>query len=177
MTPYKGTSSVLVLKNEDVTVNTNGNVPNETIMQSFRIARGNQYERAFLKIIDRPIEDYETYEIALYNDGSVVQPNGKVEVSIASPYRTATVYRQKADGSWEYIESRIKNGMVVFEVDHFCKFIVAKEKAQEQPDDPSATCTHICHKGGISAFFYKIARFFWKLFKTNKYCSCGAAHY
>lgn len=46
-----------------------------------------------------------------------------------------------------------------------------------KPDDPSATCTHICHKGGISAFFYKIARFFWKLFKTNKYCSCGAAHY
>ena len=47
----------------------------------------------------------------------------------------------------------------------------------EQPDDPYATCNHICHKGGISAFFYKIARFFWKLFKTNKYCSCGAAHY
>ena len=46
-----------------------------------------------------------------------------------------------------------------------------------KPDDPYATCTHICHKGGISAFFYKIARFFWKLFKTNKYCSCGAAHY
>ncbi|MCM1543896.1 MAG: DUF6273 domain-containing protein [Ruminococcus sp.] len=43
--------------------------------------------------------------------------------------------------------------------------------------DATKTCTHICHKGGISAFFYKIARFFWKLFKTNKYCSCGAAHY
>ena len=45
-----------------------------------------------------------------------------------------------------------------------------------QPD-PSANCTHICHKSGISAFFYRIARFFWKLFKTHKYCSCGAAHY
>ena len=58
-----------------------------------------------------------------------------------------------------------------------CKEKFSESEVPEQPDDPSATCTHICHKGGISAFFYKIARFFWKLFKTNKYCSCGAAHY
>ena len=40
-----------------------------------------------------------------------------------------------------------------------------------------SACTHICHKGGISKVFYKIARFFWKLFKVNEECSCGAAHY
>ena len=49
--------------------------------------------------------------------------------------------------------------------------------AATEGSDPSANCNHICHKGGISKFFYKIALFFWKLFKTNKYCSCGAAHY
>lgn len=38
-------------------------------------------------------------------------------------------------------------------------------------------CGHICHKGGIEGFFYKIALFFWKLFKTNKECSCGMYHY
>ncbi len=38
-------------------------------------------------------------------------------------------------------------------------------------------CGHICHKGGIEGFFYKIALFFWKLFKTNKVCSCGIYHY
>lgn len=38
-------------------------------------------------------------------------------------------------------------------------------------------CDHICHKGGIQGFFYKIALFFWKIFKTNKICSCGVAHY
>ncbi len=47
----------------------------------------------------------------------------------------------------------------------------------DTPDTPSSSCSHICHKGGISKVFYKIARFFWKLFKINKYCSCGAAHY
>ena len=177
MTPYKGTSSALVLKNDDVTVNTNGNVPNEAVMQSFRIAKGNEYVRELMKAINKPIEEYETYEIALYNDGSIVQPNGKVEVYIVSPYKSVTVYRQNADGSWEPIESRIKNGMVIFEVDHFCKFVIAEEAEPEKPSNPSSTCSHICHKGGISAFFYKIARFFWKLFKTHKYCTCGVAHY
>ncbi len=43
--------------------------------------------------------------------------------------------------------------------------------------EEKSACNHICHKGGISKVFYKIARFFWKLFKINKYCSCGAAHY
>ena len=38
-------------------------------------------------------------------------------------------------------------------------------------------CDHNCHKGGIAGFFWKITRFFNKLFGTNKYCECGAAHY
>ena len=44
----------------------------------------------------------------------------------------------------------------------------------DTPDTPSQTCNHLCHKGG---FIWAIVRFFWKLFKINKYCSCGAAHY
>jgi hypothetical protein len=35
-------------------------------------------------------------------------------------------------------------------------------------------CDHKCHKGG---FFWKLTLFFNKLFKLNKYCSCGVAHY
>ncbi len=35
-------------------------------------------------------------------------------------------------------------------------------------------CGHLCHKGG---FWYKFCLFFWKLFKTNKVCSCGMYHY
>ncbi len=38
-------------------------------------------------------------------------------------------------------------------------------------------CDHNCHKGGISGFFWRITLFFNKLFKTNKYCECGIAHY
>ena len=43
--------------------------------------------------------------------------------------------------------------------------------------DFTEDCGHICHKDGISGFFYKIALIFWKLFKTNMVCSCGMYHY
>ena len=38
-------------------------------------------------------------------------------------------------------------------------------------------CDCMCHKNGISAFFYKIIRFFWKLFGIERLCDCGKAHY
>ncbi len=43
--------------------------------------------------------------------------------------------------------------------------------------DKTMFCDHICHKKGISGFFWKIMQFFWKLFKTNPICECGARHY
>lgn len=38
-------------------------------------------------------------------------------------------------------------------------------------------CTCICHRSGFVSVFYRILRFFWKLFGTNPVCDCGAAHY
>ena len=36
----------------------------------------------------------------------------------------------------------------------------------------------ICHKdSGFMKFIYKILKFFWKLFKINPVCACGAKHY
>ncbi len=42
---------------------------------------------------------------------------------------------------------------------------------------PSEPCNHLCHKGGISGFFWKIIRIFWKLFRINPQCECGISHY
>lgn len=38
-------------------------------------------------------------------------------------------------------------------------------------------CDHNCHKGGIAGFFWKIGNLFNKIFRTKRYCECGAAHY
>ena len=38
-------------------------------------------------------------------------------------------------------------------------------------------CSCNCHKSGFMGFIWKIILFFNKLFKTNKTCACGVAHY
>ncbi len=48
----------------------------------------------------------------------------------------------------------------------------------EKPEeDPTKDCSCNCHKSGFMGFIWKILRFFYKLFGTNKTCDCGAAHY
>ena len=44
-------------------------------------------------------------------------------------------------------------------------------------DDTGEDCTCICHKTGFMGFIWKILRFFYKIFGTNKVCACGEAHY
>ncbi len=45
----------------------------------------------------------------------------------------------------------------------------------DKPAEPDTSkCSHMCHKGG---FIWAIVRFFWKLFRMNPTCACGAAHY
>ncbi|MBQ7296291.1 MAG: hypothetical protein IJW86_08915 [Clostridia bacterium] len=39
------------------------------------------------------------------------------------------------------------------------------------------TCNCLCHGTGIKGFLYRIALFFWKIFKSNKSCACGNVHY
>lgn len=41
----------------------------------------------------------------------------------------------------------------------------------------SSDCSCNCHKSGFMGFIWKITLFFNKLFKTNKTCACGVAHY
>ncbi|MBQ7005716.1 MAG: hypothetical protein IJN68_04730 [Clostridia bacterium] len=45
-------------------------------------------------------------------------------------------------------------------------------------NDGKNQCGCICHKEGwFMQFIYKIVNFFWKLFKINHSCACGAVHY
>ena len=43
--------------------------------------------------------------------------------------------------------------------------------------DKADSCSCNCHKSDISSFIWKILSFFYKLFRTNGTCACGAAHW
>ncbi|MGN0447438.1 MAG: CotH kinase family protein [Acutalibacteraceae bacterium] len=49
--------------------------------------------------------------------------------------------------------------------------------AQWKVTEETKKCDHICHKGGIEGFFWKIINIFNKLFGINKVCECGIKHY
>ena len=48
-----------------------------------------------------------------------------------------------------------------------------------EPETPSTSCSHHCHKTGFMNFLWKIANFFHKLFgmQEKRICACGAAHW
>ncbi len=54
---------------------------------------------------------------------------------------------------------------------------VCGELLEKGYEIPALICDHLCHQSGILGFFWKIIRFFWKLFGMNPVCECGVAHY
>ncbi len=111
-----------ILKSGNVSVNTRKNVDDDTMLETYHIIKGNKNS---INLSNGKIySEYEEYEIALVSKGKYTQPRENVEVSIICPYSKAIVARQNSDGKWEIIKSEIRNGMLVFEVDHFCKFAI-----------------------------------------------------
>ena len=50
-------------------------------------------------------------------------------------------------------------------------------EAPKTPSDPTKDCDCNCHADGIKKFFFDFILFFQKLFRQNKECACGTAHY
>lgn len=60
--------------------------------------------------------------------------------------------------------------------DGLCDECHGKIYADDSGSNKSCGC--MCHNDSfLMQFFYKIAKFFWKLFGTNKSCKCGTVHY
>ena len=124
-TPLAGTE-LTTIKNGNVTIDTNGNTESGTVLESYMIKAGPAFVNKINDMVgqEKTSDEFQIYEISLHNRGKKVQPKGIVKVYIDSPYRYATVYRRNDDGSWEIIKSTVKNGVIEFEVDHFCRFAI-----------------------------------------------------
>ena len=57
-------------------------------------------------------------------------------------------------------------------------FDVSTHKCKRCDKHVSDVCSHMCHKNnGKGTGWYRFCLFFWRLFRMNKVCSCGLAHY
>ncbi len=65
-----------------------------------------------------------------------------------------------------------------YKCDHGCGHEFEKPAEPDTPDEPAdGDCDHLCHKSGIMSIFWKIIRFFYRLFNIQQYCDCGEIHY
>ncbi len=84
--------------------------------------------------------------------------------------------------------SCIENGMIIYDCacgDSYTESVAAtghnfnegETKCSNCDYDKSDDCSCNCHKSGLFNLIWKILRFIFKLFKTNKVCECGVVHY
>lgn len=102
-----------------------------------------------------------------YNEGTVIEkPSCTVEGKLVKTCSTCGHEVEKVLPKTEHIDND-DNGYC-----DECGIELA-------PHNPTTHCSCNCHKSGIVKFFWKIANFFHKIFKMEKYhyCDCGAAHW
>ncbi len=148
-TPYNANyDSGILTSGDGITVKTNENVSSEVILQTVRILKDDSITTELNT--GEILNDYIVYNISLVKDGEEIQPDGPVTVSLKVPLgfgNRVSVSRQREDGSWQLIEATVKNGIISFEVDHFCKFVIGNVVGNFNINQPSTTT--IRHKDGI----------------------------
>ncbi len=112
-----------------ITVNSNGNIDAEAVLQVFRVSNNDVVE--ILLDSDNPFENYELYNICFVKNDKLVQPNGKVTVQIPVPKgmkgSTCKVYRQEPGGAWTIIDAKVQGNYLVFETEHFSLYTIIGE--------------------------------------------------
>jgi len=124
-----------------------GVLPEGTTIKATAVTTGEDYEKAKLAL-EGISGSFRLYDITLLGtDGSTIQPNGKVKVSIPVPEGMKedliAVYSINADGTKTLLESTIENGYVVFYTDHFSLYAIVEKSAAgdsggDKPDKKAA---------------------------------------
>lgn len=91
-------------------------------------------------------ERFKSYNITLEANGEKIQPNGKVTVKLPLPAsydkESAKVYYVDENGDTTPLDSRIENGYIIFEIDHFSEYAIvdlSSEKIQIHEHDYTVT--------------------------------------
>lgn len=122
-------------------------IPEGTKLSVSKVVAGKEYAAA-KKVTAEVAEKVAVFNIDLLNTENVkVQPDGKLEITTDVPtgydVSRIAVYRLSEDGaSYIKLESKVADGKVVFETDHFSTYMIVEEKtegASETPKDPVQT--------------------------------------
>lgn len=117
-------------------------VPSGTKLIVEEITSGTSYNTVVTAIGDS-VSKFEMYDISLMSGNTVIQPSGKVKISIPVPsgYDTSkiVVYRVDDNGTKTEYDTAIENGFIVFETDHFSNYVVAEQTTSSETSDNKPT--------------------------------------
>lgn len=106
-------------------------------------------------------ENYKAYDISIVADGKKVQPDGTVTVKLPLPEgfnaETTAVYYVDDNGNKTKLESKVENGFVVFETDHFSEYVLVDESSKIKPSHEHSyaeaiTKTATCTEAGVKTY-------------------------
>lgn len=109
-------------------------IPEGAKLSVSKVVAGKEYVAA-KKATEKVADKIAVFSIDLLNSDNVkVQPNGKLEITTDIPtgydVNRIAVYRLSEDGtSYTKLDSKVVNGKVVFETDHFSTYMIAEEKS------------------------------------------------
>lgn len=120
-------------------------IPADTKISVSKVVAGKEYAAA-KKVTEDKVDKMAVFNIDLLDSNNVkVQPNGKLEITADIPtgYDVAriAVYRLSEDGtSYTKLDSKVVDGKVVFETDHFSTYMIVEEKTtSDSADDTTKT--------------------------------------
>ncbi len=117
-----------------------GALPDDAVMKVFRVSND---EAPLIIGTESVVDTYEVYNISFVVNNSEVQPNGYVTVRIPLPdgysAKGTSVLHEVSDGVWETVDSRVENGYIVFEVNHFSNFAVAHIESNDSDETTENT--------------------------------------
>ncbi len=102
-------------------------------------------------------KNYKAYDISLMADGENVQPEGFVTVKLPLPEEynpdTTVVYYVADNGEKTLIESKVENGYVIFETDHFSEYVLVDESSKiHKHSYESTTVNPTCTENGVITY-------------------------
>ncbi len=121
-------------------------VPSNTVLEVNTITEGTTYNT--VKTVLSDVSNFKVFDITLKSNGVVIQPNGKVKISIPVPNdfdkSNLIVYRVAEDGTKTKYDVKVEGNYATFETNHFSTYVLAENnvtETQETQNTPTEQTT------------------------------------
>ncbi|MEG1752589.1 MAG: hypothetical protein RR234_01625 [Christensenella sp.] len=93
--------------------------------------------------LDGTVGKIAMFDISLELNGKKIQPNGKVQITIAVPKgfdgKKIVVFYVSDDGKAEKLEAIVKDGKIIFETDHFSYYSIVELTVEKEASSASSS--------------------------------------